>query len=148
MFAQDFIKQLGLSLNLPNLALDNANVCRVVFDGHPVDFEKSPDSEELYFIAEVCALPACGREELFARLLQGNRYGIETADATLSIDPDTASVILHRKIDTVRMDYTSFEALLSGFYARLLHWKGVCEKSMTEGPASQNLPNTSGMLRA
>lgn len=149
MKTQDFIHQLGLALNLPALALDDSNVCRVVCDGHPIDFEKLPDSEELFLIAEVCSLPPDGRETLFRRLLEGNRYGIETADATLSLDADQNAIILHRKLDMTRLDYAAFEELLSTFYARLLYWKDLSQAT-TEAPGTAPLEAAplTGMIRA
>lgn len=149
MKTQDFIHQLGLSLKLPDLALDETNVCRVVCDGHPIDFEKLPDSEELFLIAEVCSLPPEGRETLFQRLLEGNRYGIETTDATLSLDPDQNAIILHRKLDMTRLDYAAFEELLSVFYARLLYWKDLVQATAeTSGTSPLEMGPQTGMIRA
>lgn len=148
MKTQDFIHQLGLSLNLPDLALDDNNVCRLVCDGHPIDFEKLPDSEDLFIIAEVCPLPPTGRETLFRRLLEGNRYGIETADATLSLDPDQNAIILHRKLDMTHLDYAAFTDLVSLFYARLLHWKDLVQKAEPAGKASFETASLAGMIRA
>ena len=146
MKAQEFVRQLGQSLELPELNLDDANACRLVLDGNNLDLEKLPDADVLYVIGEVCALPADGHEALFRRLLEGNRYGIETADATLSLDTDTAGVVLHKKLVLEHMDYRAFEEAVSEFYARLLHWKNVCAHGVVAQEKPQDVQDT-GMMR-
>lgn len=122
MKAQDLIKELGTVLHLPNLSLNESNVCRVLFDGHAIDFEVLPGKDDLFLIAEVGPVPtdtAC-----FRRMLEANRYGLETNGATLGIDPDREAVVLHRQLTISALDYPAFERCLEVFFERLKYWKG------------------------
>lgn len=130
MKTHELIVELGRVLHLPSLALDEYNVCRVIFDTYAIDFEALPDKDELFLIAELGPIP--DDLALYRRLLEANRYGIETGGATLSIDPDRDSVIIHRQLDVSSMNYATFELKVQLFFERLKHWKGCYMDSAVE----------------
>lgn len=124
MDAQTLIKELGPVINLPDLALDENNVCRVEFDDMPVDFEALPDGSMLYIYAQVSPVPAVGkREKLFTRLLTGNLFGGETLGATLGYDLNQESIVMHLALPVEKTDFPDFQTALERFLDRLKFWR-------------------------
>ncbi len=127
MDAQSLIKELGPIIKLPDLALDENNVCRVEFDDMPVDFEALPDGSMLYIYAQVIPVPLSGREKLFSRVLIGNLFGGETLGATLGYDVNQEAIIMHIALSVENTTYPDFQTILERFLDRLKYWRGECQ---------------------
>ena len=127
MHAQDLIAELGNTLGIP-LRLED-NVCPVIFDNDPVDFELAHGT--LFAVAELGS--AAGREDAYARLLQANFAGQETGGAVISLND--ARFLLHMAFpeDTT---YARFEADLERFVKSLRYWK----EWLALPPAAQEPP--------
>ena len=59
---------------------------------------------------------------LYRTLLTANLFGIATAGATLSIDPDLDSIFLHKMLYN-GLSYSDFETQVEFFIKVLRHWK-------------------------
>ncbi|AGC50465.1 type III secretion system chaperone [Lawsonia intracellularis] len=128
MDAQSLIKELGPIINLPDLALDENNVCRVEFDDMPVDFEALPDGSMLYIYAQVSPVPPPGRrEKLFTRLLTGNLFGGETLGSTLGYDINQESIVMHIALAVEKNSFSDFQTTLERFLDRLKFWREECQ---------------------
>lgn len=128
MDAQSLIKELGPIIKLPDLALDENNVCRVEFDDMPVDFEALPDGTMLYIYAQVAPVPPVDkREKLFTRLLTGNLFGGETLGSTLGYDLNQESIVMHIALPVEKTTFPDFQTTLERFLDRLKFWREECQ---------------------
>ncbi len=142
MDAKELLLRLGAELDL-KLNISDEGVCRIYFDDDAVDFELTEDG--LCLIAELGIVPSEGNTELLRTLLVGNLFGIATAGAVLSIDPNTDSIYLH-KILYNGLSYATFEAQVESFVKALRHWKlqiSQNSSSKEETTKEQNIPDYS-----
>lgn len=96
MSIEDILKELGSQMGLPNLHLDDNNVCRLVFDKRfTVDIEASPDKKSVHMYSALCELPPEGREELYEALLEANLFGRGTGGAAFGVDKEMNEILLN-----------------------------------------------------
>ena len=119
MNAKELLLRLGVVLGL-ELYISDEGVCRIYFDDDAVDFEIT--SEGICLIAELGILPSQDNTNLYRTLLTANLFGIATAGATLSIDPDSDSIFLHKMLYN-GLSYSDFEIQVEFFIKVLRHWK-------------------------
>jgi len=104
MAFDDILAELGRTMGLGSLRLDENNVCRLRFgDDLVVDIEHVPARARFYLHAVVGAAPAAG-SPLLAEMLGANLFGQGTGDATLAVDPALGDVLLLRGFDEAGSD--------------------------------------------
>ena len=119
MTAEELLNKLGQVLEI-DIFLNNNNVCRIVFDNDPIDFEMIGNT--FTFIGEVGPIPIESRESFYALILSGNFLGQETGRATLGLDINLDAIFLHQFLE-LPMDYPQFEGHLEQFVNVLRFWK-------------------------
>lgn len=127
----DALTELGTHIGLPDLALNENGLCRVVFDDLlTVDFESMDEGRTLHLSAPIRTLPTQPdqAEALYAELLSGHLLGAATSGAYFSISEADDEVLFERKLEMNRLDYTSFSNALEGFINHLEAWT---EKALT-----------------
>jgi Tir chaperone protein (CesT) family len=121
----DLLRELGVRINLPNLAIDEkSRTCRLIFDETMlVDIEAPPGSDVVFVHAVVAKLPASSPGEVFAALLRANLFGQETDEASLGFDDMQEELLLFRRIDPAVTTPAAFIAAIERFVATLTYWQ-------------------------
>ena len=91
----DSIKYLQEKLNLPELTLDNDGCCVLTFDEIPVTLQATTDT--LILTSYITQLSEPLNLELLKQLLAANLYWNASKGCTLSLEPDSLSVIAQIK---------------------------------------------------
>ena len=124
MAFDDILAELGHTMGLGSLKLDENNVCRLRFgDDLVVDIEHVPARARFYLHGVVGVAPDDG-SSLLAEMLAANLFGQGTGDATLAVDPALGDVLLLRGFDEAGSDARSVAAGLELFLAALEDWRG------------------------
>ena len=90
----NFIKNYGKEVGLPNLCLNNENICSLNFDGKiNIDIKYNEKSSICPFVSPICSIPDKNKEEFYKKLLLANSFGIENGGAVLSIYKEKNSII-------------------------------------------------------
>lgn len=92
--AQQFLKELGEQIGLPELAFNEENLCFIEADQLPIQLEWEPDSNQLVFLSAVGQSPTEKREAFFEALLRENFLYHGTVGETLSVEPNSGRVML------------------------------------------------------
>lgn len=121
----DAIAEFGHHIGLPALALDDAGLCRVVFDGTlAVDLEATPDGRALQVMALATPrdLPSCSTEMLEA-MLGANLLGVSTGGAHFSLSRADGHVFFERRLDMASLDFNGFAMEMESFVNHLEGWQ-------------------------
>lgn len=122
MNVPDAIKELGLLLGHPNLALGEDGTCRLSFDKRlDVDFELLPDGSTLHLSSAVSLLEL-ETEESLAELLRANLLGTQTGGAFFSLSPE-GEVLFERRLRMDALDLTGFTQEVEEFVNHLDGWE-------------------------
>lgn len=128
MNAPDAIKELGLLLGHPELALGEDGTCRLSFDKRlDVDFELLNDGRTLHLSSAVSILELEDEESL-EKLLKANLLGTETGGAFFSLSPE-GEVLFEQRLRMDGLDLTGFSQAVESFVNHLDGW----EERLTNG---------------
>lgn len=99
--SRPLLEALAAAAGLPDLPLDAAGGCTLLFDGHPVHFQDDPARHALTFFATLGPVPQGRRSEVLGSMLKANRFWRGTGGATLSLDEaEPAEALLAMRFDT------------------------------------------------
>ncbi len=123
MNIDDALNELGSQIGLSSLAVNDAGLCRVVFDEVlTVDFEAMDDGRILHLSSPVLPFdPEVQGEDLMAKLLEANFLGVATGGAHFSTSDD--EILLERSLDIQLMDFTGFTQAVESFVNHLEGWR-------------------------
>lgn len=116
-------KSFGKTIGLPDLDLDEDGYCCLEFDGHIVNIEFNPRSEEFFLYAHIADLPGTGRKALYEMLLEANLFFRGTKGATLGIDRASERIVLAVKAPVTAMDERALERIMEDFVNVTTWWK-------------------------
>lgn len=153
MTVNDLLAEFGRKAGLGVLALDDKGLCRLSFDDTLiVDLEEDEGAGVLHIYATVGAIPAAGKEMVYATLLSANLFGTETGGATLAIDRLRGEIVLCRSVQPDHLDPTAFEGILESFVNTLEQQRENLNSAVgagSEAPAASMPPQgMEPMLRA
>ncbi|VBB42977.1 conserved hypothetical protein [uncultured Desulfatiglans sp.] len=117
------IKRFGETIGIPDLDLDEDGYCCLEFDGHIVNIEFAPRSEEFFFYACIADLPETDRQALCEMLLEANFFFRGTHGATFGIDKPSKQIILAAKKPIAAVDGRLFESMMEDFVNATIGWK-------------------------
>ena len=119
----DALNELGSRIGLPALAVNDAGLCRVLFDeALAVDFEVMDEGRTLHLSSAVLPFaPETQGEDFLARLLQASFLGVSTGGAHFSASED--EILFERSLDILCMDFTSFFQSIENFVNHLYGWR-------------------------
>lgn len=124
MHIKDALDQLGKQIGVPDLALDENGVCRMIFDRNlVVDLEQSDDASVLHIHSTLTGIPAEGRETLYGSLLAANLFGAETGGAVFALDIPAGEVVLFKSFRMDETEYQDFVNGLENFVQQIENWK-------------------------
>lgn len=126
MQRDEVLETLRRELQIPDLAFNSQNVCRLVFDGRlPVDLESHADSGVLHLHVVVGYANNLDTARM-RELLSANLFGHGTAGATLGLDDQRDEILLFRTyaleaLDAPRLlqDLVEFVAIAEMWSERL-----------------------------
>jgi hypothetical protein len=137
MAPQQLLCELGVAMNLPQLAFDGNGCARLLVDGElAVNFELDPAHEAIQLYSTIAPLPTEGGEALYLSLLEGNLFVAQTQGATLAVDSLYREVVLCRTVPTHEMDPTSFASLVERFVTAAEEWTQKLQAPPALGAAS------------
>ncbi|MBF0202342.1 MAG: type III secretion system chaperone [Desulfamplus sp.] len=123
MHTQDLLKELGLKIGLDDLALDEHNICRLIFDGKiTIDMEPDAHGKALFLYTTITACPEENQAPFLAKLLGANAFGRDTGNAFFCLDPDDGDVMLQEKFHLDELTYESFFSRFEAFVERTEDW--------------------------
>jgi hypothetical protein len=117
MHLEDLLTQAGVDMGLGGLSLNADGLCRLIFSKTiVVDLERADDEPGTALIySSVGILPPADREALLLLLLEANLFGQGTGRATLAVDPARSEILLFRRFDLERLEYSEFIRDLESF---------------------------------
>lgn len=123
MTADQLLNDLGLTMGLDSLRLDDQGCACLMFDGKtPVNLEFDTAHQVLHLYTVVGDLPATDREVLFLELLQANLFGAQTSGATLAIDSAHNEIVLCRSVTPEQLTGQQFRSVLENFVSCAEEW--------------------------
>ena len=110
----NFIKNYGKEVGLPNLCLNNENICSLNFNGKiNIDIKYNEKSSICPFVSSICSIPDKNKEEFYKKLLLANSFGIENGGAVLSIYKEKNSIIFSFSFIVSTFSYELFKNVLN-----------------------------------
>ena len=129
MDIHSILTQLGQQMGLPQLKLDENNVCRLVFDQRlVVDIEATDNNKVIHFYALVGELPPENKEDFMANLLEANLFGKGTGGSAFALDHNHQEIYLCRLLLIDSLAYQDFVNILETFVNHLEAWMDKIEK--------------------
>ena len=144
MQLNDLLKEFGQQSGLGNLALDENNACRLIFDDKlNVDVEMLPDGERFFIHAFVCAAPDKDDGKLLSELLAANLFGHATGGAVFALDKNQGDILLFKAFETEQTDYQAFSSGLEAFLNSLEYWiDKIASGELGDAEPTEGEPNT------
>jgi hypothetical protein len=118
------VRALGHAVGIDDLSLDDGGACTLRFDETVLALALDEDEDRLVLHAGLGPLPAEGRAELLARLLEGNLFWKDTHGATLALDRRNARVLLLRAVP-LDAPPAGFPGLVERFVDAAEAWSAV-----------------------
>ena len=122
--ADALIRALGHAVGIDALSLDDGGACALRFDETVLALELDEGEARLVLHAGLGPLPAEGRAELLARLLEGNLFWKDTQGATLALDRSDDRVLLLRAVP-LDAPPAGFPGLVERFVDAAEAWREV-----------------------
>ena len=124
---------LGIHVNIPDLAFDEAGVCKLSFDDIQLTIETEPSGESLLIYSDLGPMNTGAQTDMAERLLEANLFGQGTGGATLSLERQTGHVVLCQSIRAAAVSDPQFRQMVEVFVAAAEKWIAVLR-----GDAPQN----------
>ena len=121
----EFVARLGERGGVPDVSLDDARTCTLVFDDQWVHLEEHEAGNAVLLYADVGRLPAeqSAADGMCRRLLEANLFTAGTAGATLGVASASGLIALTLRIDLRACDYAEFESVLQRYVDTAIAWR-------------------------
>jgi hypothetical protein len=138
MDTPELLTHLAAHLGLAGLQLDDQGCCALqVGDELVLNVRWLPDDERLVLFALLGLLPVDGRAACAIDLLRGNRFGLATAGARLSVDEsEPPRVLLDERVDARRASPAEFVETVECFADTARRWMTRLAELPTARPAA------------
>ncbi len=122
--ANQFIKDLGAILTVPDMELNEQNSCVLLFDNDIVlNVEYDSVNERMLLYVYLDDLPEENAEPLLREALAGNFFWYRTRGATLSLEEGTGGLVLIYSHALSELDSGTFETIVENFVQTAEDWK-------------------------
>jgi hypothetical protein len=139
----DYISMYGNDVGLPNLTLNENNICALSFDSKiNVDIVFRKEQDQIILASKLGSIPPDNQESFFRELLKINAYGLETAGAAIGIDEPNFSVVMSYTMIIQAVNYDLFKTILGNFVDLVEEWMQKLETLQT----SSNLMDDSSSM--
>lgn len=143
------LSTLAPALGLPEISVrEDDPSCLLAVDDFEISLRYFPASDLVMLFTVAAPLPARGRQELFAALLDANTFFHGTQGFTLAAREDTG-ITLQGVMPLRMLDGANIAAWVQNFVNMAEHWQGECLKYDTGAETAESTPPPfqQGMLR-
>ena len=135
------LKELGETIGLPELSLDDKRyVCIVSDDGVVLNLDYFEDEDTLVMYTTVGEIPEDKRLELYEEMLKANFFWENTAGATLCLDPEVNLALLMANVTVADMDMPKLMQVLDHFTRLTWAWSDRIRAIAGQQPEAKDLP--------
>lgn len=128
----EYIPKYGKEIGLPNLKLNDNNVCSLNYDGKiNVDIVYNKKNNQCFFASPIGNIPTNPNENYYKKLLISNAFGTETGGAMLGIEEEGNRIVLAYNFISNIISFELFKTLLRNFVNLVEEWQ-VKHKSLCE----------------
>ena len=115
-YLPNYIKKYGKEVGLPNLKMNENNVCSLCFrESINVDIVYNEKNDQCFLASPICSIPNSDREKFYEQLLISNNTYNENGGVILGIDEDTNLVVLSYTFIASTFSYLGFKNVLNNF---------------------------------
>lgn len=120
--------EFGQRVGLVGLAASEEGVCTLVIDEHwLLNLMANPNSQTFVLWMLLGEVPAPDRADILTRLLRANLFWRETEHATLSLMPDSETVVMVRELPLADLDAVALEAAVTRFVEAAEHCRTLLD---------------------
>lgn len=135
MKLETLLSDLGTSLGLQDLGLNENGVCSLVFDGSiTVNIEpETGDGSVVYIYGVLCNVPqeTEDRDRLYSALLEAQLFGKGTQMLSFGLDADEKQVYLWKTMDTGKAEVKDIRHMIEVFCNVFDAWQNQVKNMMT-----------------
>ena len=136
----NLLREFGSAIGIPDLQLDEAYRCNMMFDEVPVSFELGDGDESVYIYSLLGQVPDDGLERFYAELLHANYLFAESGGSTLGVDSKSGNVVLLREERLESMRLSTLESVAEQFVSVAEAWMNRLSDGANESPAPRGEP--------
>ena len=115
-YLPNYIKRFGKEIGLPNLEMNENNVCSLCFrETINVDIVYNENGDQCILASPVCSIPKNDREKFYEQLLISNNAYNENGGLILGIEEKTNRVVLSYTFIPSTFSYFMFKIVLLNF---------------------------------
>ncbi len=129
-YMQTLLADLGRTVGLKELKLDENNYCCIVFDEKYYVSLDYDDSMQVVALSCDLGKPDDKRlEDLYGRLLQVNYFWKETNNVTMSLDGKRSHIFQLMHLPVANIDLSGFQERLESFINSAEAWSNIIQMS-------------------
>ena len=129
--ANKLVVDLGNTLTVPEMALNEQNYAALLFDNSILlNIEYDDMQERMLLYIYLGELPPQGAEPLLRQLLAANFFWYRTQGATLSLEEETNGILLSYAHQLQDLDSVTFEDICNNFVLKAEEWKKILSTSI------------------
>ena len=115
-YLPNYIKRYGKEIGLPNLKMNENNVCSLCFrESINVDIVYNEKNDQCFLASPICSIPNSDREKFYEQLLISNNTYNENGGVILGIDEESNRVVLSYTFIASTFSYLRFKNVLNNF---------------------------------
>ena len=115
-YLPNYIKRYGKEIGLPNLKMNEDNVCSLCFrESINVDIVYNEKNDICFLASPICFIPNIDREKFYEQLLISNNTYNENGGVILGIDEESNRVVLSYTFIASTFSYLRFKNVLNNF---------------------------------
>ena len=115
-YLPNYIKRYGKEIGLPNLKMNEDNVCSLCFrESINVDIVYNEKNDICFLASPICFIPNNDREKFYEQLLISNNTYNENGGVILGIDEESNRVVLSYTFIASTFSYLRFKNVLNNF---------------------------------
>ena len=135
MTLENLLEDYGNSVAGEPFTIDKNGVCELAFyDDQRMVIEPVPGSNRVHLHADLGRLPDQESIQLYRSLLDANRFGLGTNEATLALDNDLDKVLLCYWFDEQKIDQYEFDLLMVNFMETADDWTRKISEHISADP--------------
>lgn len=121
------------------ISVDSDNRFSLLLDKeYTITFEEIEEKNSLYLYS-ILGNFDLDNSKILSKLLEANLFGLQTANATFSIEPNEQLLILHRHLNSKNIEYREFEAAFLQFFSTVKEWKEKLQTLLQATTSAQEI---------
>lgn len=124
VYAADLIRELGLSLDIAELALDDMYACTLnVKDKVTVHIQWQEHKQSFVLTGYLGRIPSSNKVKVMEEVLKANLYWRGTEGATIAMGELDSDLLMIQAIHIHELDALSLSASINGFVSCIEKWR-------------------------